>query len=98
MLSRKRRSFFFGESHMHITVELNSTLDRFLPDDAPLEHDQLELPEEETPLSLIERLAIPNHHIHLLFLNGNLLQRSQWCSSKLTDGDVVSLWPLLAGG
>lgn len=83
---------------MHITIELNSTLDRYLPDDAPLERTRIELFEEETPLSLIDRLRIPHHNVHLVFVNGLLLQKTQWEGSKLVDGDVVSLWPLLAGG
>jgi sulfur carrier protein ThiS len=83
---------------VRITLELNSTLDQFLPDDAPLEHDQLELDDEMSPLSLIEKLAIPPHTIHLVFLDGRLLQKDEWATLTLSEGDTLSIWPLLAGG
>ena len=81
-----------------ITLELNTTLDIYLPDDAPAERGVVEASAGETPLSLIERLGIPRHDVHLVFLNGALLPEGRWGQALLNDGDVLSLWPLLAGG
>ena len=83
---------------MTITLELNSLLDDFLPDDAPLGRGRLDLAEGGTVQAVIDRLGIPPHRVHLAYVNGRLLDRSLWEDRALCDGDVVALWPLLAGG
>lgn len=83
---------------MKITVKAHSLLDEYLPAGAAYEETTIEVEPGASPLALLTQLGIPRHRVNLVFVNDVLLREPEWSAAKLDDGDVVALWPLLAGG
>jgi sulfur-carrier protein len=54
----------------------------------------LEVPDASTPRYVIERLAIPEKEVTLIFVNG----RHGEPDTALADGDTVALFPPVGGG
>ena len=80
------------------TLALHGLLDVYLPDDAPPEHCEIDLPPASTVRALLEMLDVPLHRVHLVYVNGALVVASQWSELVLRPDDEVDVWPLLAGG
>lgn len=55
---------------------------------------QLELPEESLLRDLLVHLEIPEKDAKVLIVNGS----AATVEHKLSDGDVVAIFPLVAGG
>lgn len=51
-----------------------------------------------SPLQALQHFGIPQKEVHLVLVNGVYLDVSQWGEHRLNDGDVVSVWPPVAGG
>ena len=84
---------------MKITFKLYAGLTDYLPADArtanrlPLELD------EGTPISkVIEPFGLPQKMVHLVLVNGVYVAPAERLSRVLQDGDVLAIWPPIAGG
>ena len=80
---------------MEIEVRLFANLNRFLPRGATGRRARMPVPERCTISTLVSQLAIPAAAVHLVAVNGRHQQDSNYV---LHDGDVVSIFPPLAGG
>jgi molybdopterin converting factor small subunit len=58
----------------------------------------LEVEPGTTPLTLIERYALPREQVHLILVNGLYVAPDAAGERQLADGDVVAIWPPVAGG
>jgi sulfur carrier protein ThiS len=83
---------------MLITLRLRSLLDEYLPWEASGDEIEINVEEEATPADLIDRMGIPGHRVHLVLRNGRFVSPEQRRVITLREGDVVELWPLVAGG
>ena len=79
---------------MKVQVELYATLSKFLPPGAEGRKAVLELPEGTTVGDLLNRLGISAEMAALLLVNGT----HQSPDTALKDGEVVAIFPPLAGG
>lgn len=80
---------------MNVEVKLFATLRKYLPEHAPAGCATLELPEGATVGTVIERLGIPSPLAKLVMVDGqHELDRDR----RLTSGQVVSIFPPVAGG
>lgn len=80
---------------MRLALELFATLAPFLPPDARSDGTAtLEIGEAATVQNVLERLGIPPALACIALVNGHDATPGQ----LLHDGDVVSLFPPLAGG
>ncbi len=79
---------------MKIQVELYATLNKYLPPGAEGRKATMELPEGTTIGDLLSRLGIPHEMAALLMVNGT----HQPPETVLTDGQVLAIFPPLAGG
>lgn len=79
---------------MKVQVELYATLSKFLPPGAEGRKVTVELPEGATVGDLLVRLAIPGEMAALLLVNGT----HQPPDTALKDGEVLAMFPPLAGG
>ena len=79
---------------MKVQVELYATLSKFLPPGAEGRKTMVELPEGATVGELLARLAIPAEMAALLLVNGT----HQPPATVLKDGEVLAIFPPLAGG
>jgi len=83
---------------MEITVKLFATLAGYLPAGAKQNAAPLEVPEDATPATIIERLNLPREKCHLVLINGVYVVPSQLDSQPLKAGDTLAMWPPVAGG
>ena len=83
---------------MRIHFELYASLMRYLPAQADRHRVTVEVPAEVTPHQLLERFGIPRDEARLVVLNGVFVPPSARDSARLREGDVLAVWPPVAGG
>ncbi len=83
---------------MQVTVKLYAMLSEYLPDSAVDHAFELELADDTTCQRLISDLAIPGKLVHLVLLNGIYVAPEERSHKLLRHGDVLALWPPIAGG
>lgn len=84
---------------MKIVFKLYASLTQYLP--APSRYDNrlpLELPEGSSIAQVIEPFGLPQKLVHLVLVNGVYVPPEQRLSHVLSDGDVLAIWPPIAGG
>lgn len=79
---------------MKIEVRLFATLTAYLPDQSDGRSATLEVAEGSTVTDIIRSLGIPGDMPFVTMINGRDAAPGQF----LADGDVLSLFPPLAGG
>ncbi len=84
---------------MKITFKLYATLTDLLPAGANANAVDIEIPDDTTLNQLIDKYRVPRELAHLVLLNGVFIcteDRDQ--SGVLKAGDVLAIWPPVAGG
>lgn len=79
---------------MNIEVKLFYNLAEFLPPEIKNKKDSLSLEEGATIKNLLDRLGIPEQMTRVILVNGIRPKDG----AKLQEGDVVAIFPPLAGG
>ena len=84
---------------MKIVFKLYASLTEYLPAEVrnsnrlPLELD------EGTPIAkVIGPFGLPHRLVHLVLVNGVYVAPAERLSHVLKDGDVLAIWPPIAGG
>lgn len=82
---------------MRMTIELRlfASLRKHLPPGSPRGKCTLELPDGATIGTVLARMQIPHASAHLVLVNG---EHHRDLGSMLRDGDVLSIFPPVAGG
>jgi sulfur carrier protein ThiS len=85
---------------MNVRVKLFATLSDYLP---PVEERKgnevaLDVPADTTVTQLIERFHLPTKLVHLVLVNGHFVPPAARARQGLTEGDVLAVWPPIAGG
>jgi sulfur carrier protein ThiS len=84
---------------MKIVFKLYASLTQYLPADARYDNRvPLELPEGSTVAQVIEPFGLPHKLVHLVLVNGVYVPPEQRLTRELVDGDVLAIWPPIAGG
>ena len=83
---------------MRITLKLFATLGEYLPPGARENAIQIDVPDAATPHQVIEDHSVPRKMVHLVLVNGIYLDPAHRDNSTLKDGDVLAVWPPVAGG
>ena len=79
---------------MTVSVKLFATLRKYLPDDAVNKTASIILDDPSTTDDIVESMGIPDGHVHLILINGKHAKSG----SKIHDGEVISIFPPVAGG
>jgi sulfur carrier protein ThiS len=84
---------------MNIKLKLFATLSDYLPSEARRGNElALDVPEDATVAHLIEKFNLPRTLVHLVLINGHFIPPAARTGRLLHDGDVLAIWPPIAGG
>jgi sulfur carrier protein ThiS len=84
---------------MRITFKLYATLGDYLPADKRQGNLMtLEVPPEAPIAQIIEPFNMPPRLVHLVLVNGVYIQPEERATRTLQEGDVLAIWPPVAGG
>lgn len=84
---------------MNITFKLFASLGDHLPASVrPGNEMPLTVSEGATIVQVIEPFALPPRLVHLVLVNGKYIAPEQRATHALQDGDVLAIWPPIAGG
>jgi sulfur carrier protein ThiS len=84
---------------MKITFKLFATLTDYLPAEARRSNQvELEVAPDAAISQIIEPFGIPPKLVHLVLVNGRFIAPELRTSTTLNEGDVLAIWPPIAGG
>ena len=84
---------------MKITLKLFATLTDYLPPESRYSNVvALELAPGTWIGQVIEQFRLPEKQVHLVLLNGTYIAPERRASQILSEGDVLAIWPPIAGG
>jgi sulfur carrier protein ThiS len=84
---------------MQVTLKLYATLTDYLPAAVrPGNAVDLDVPAETTVDALTVPFNLPARLTHLVLVNGVFVPRGERGRHRLAEGDVVAIWPPVAGG
>ena len=84
---------------MYITLKLFASLTDYLPPEARYTNIlQLEVAPDATISQIIEPFGLPSKMVHLVLINGSYIEPDKRLSQTLVEGDVLAIWPPIAGG
>lgn len=84
---------------MQITFKLYASLTQYLPSERRNDNRMpLSVPEGATVAQVIEPFGLPEKLVHLVLVNGHYVPPSERLSRPLAEGDVLAIWPPIAGG
>ena len=84
---------------MKITFKLFASLTDFLPIEVRRANlMELDVVDHATILQVIEPFGLPEKMVHLVLINGTYIAPEQRATHALQEGDVLAIWPPIAGG
>jgi sulfur carrier protein ThiS len=87
-----------GSNTIRITLKLFALLAGYLPDGATRNQVELSVPANSTPMSIMSSLHLPIASCALVVINGTFVHVADRATRRLVDGDVLAIWPPIAGG
>ena len=84
---------------MKITLKLFATLTDYLPLESRYSNVvKLDLALGTRIGQVIEQYRLPEKLVHLVLVNGIYIASEQRATQTLSEGDVLAIWPPIAGG
>ena len=84
---------------MNITLKLFASLTDYLPPENKYTNMvELEVAPDASIMQIITPLALPAKMVHLVLVNGKYVEPEQRLTQTLVEGDVLAIWPPIAGG
>jgi len=83
---------------MKVTFKLYASLRDYLPAGTANYILELDVPGGTTPADLAQRYQLPPKLVHLVLVNGHYIAPEHRASTALIEGDVLAIWPPIAGG
>ncbi len=83
---------------MQVQFELYASLMQYLPPEAVRHRVGLDVPAGTTVHALLDRYRVPMEQAHLVLRNGIFLHPEERDRTWLEEGDVIAVWPPVAGG
>lgn len=84
---------------MQITFKLYASLTDYLPAERRVGNRMpLEIVPGSTIAQVIEPFSLPMSLVHLVLINGVFVPPGERATRTLSDGDVLAIWPPIAGG
>ena len=87
------------DGRMKITFKLYASLTQHLPAEARRSNQiPLEVPDGTPIAKIIEPFGMPEKLVHLVLVNGVYVPPAERLSFVPQEGDVLAIWPPIAGG
>jgi len=84
---------------MNITFKLYASLTQYLPPAVRAGNEMpLEVPGDAAIAQVIEPFGLPPKLVHLVLVNGVFVPPAERLTRTLKEGDVLAIWPPIAGG
>ncbi|MGA0611903.1 sulfur carrier protein ThiS [Caldimonas sp. KR1-144] len=84
---------------MHIVFKLYASLSDYLPADKRRGNVlELDVAEGATIEQVIAPFNLPPKLVHLVLVNGHYIAPADRATRALIEGDVLAIWPPIAGG
>jgi sulfur-carrier protein len=84
---------------MKITLKLFASLTDYLPAESKYTNIvALDIESGTTIGNIIEQHSLPPKWVHLVLVNGVYIYPDQRAEHTLVEGDVLAIWPPIAGG
>ena len=84
---------------MKITLKLFASLTDYLPVESRYTNVvALDIAPDATISQIIEPYGLPPKLVHLVLINGKYIEPTQRLTQTLVEGDVLAIWPPIAGG
>lgn len=84
---------------MQITFKLYASLTEHLPPERRVGNQMpLDVAEGATIADVIAPFNLPMKLVHLVLINGVFIPPEQRATRALQEGDVLAIWPPIAGG
>ncbi len=83
---------------MTLIVKLYALLGDYLPPGTRGHEMRLEIEPGTTISQVIERLGIPERMAHLVLVDGTYVEPGARAGRVLREGEVLAIWPPVAGG
>ena len=84
---------------MKITFKLFASLTEFLPQQARYTNVvELDVAPDASILQIIDQYRLPPKLVHLVLVNGKYIEPEKRSTCTLVEGDVLAIWPAIAGG
>jgi sulfur carrier protein ThiS len=84
---------------MKITFKLFASLTDYLPPHAKGDNQvALDVAPAATISQVVEPFGLPHKLVHLVLVNGHFVPPEQRATRTLAEGDVLAIWPPIAGG
>jgi sulfur carrier protein ThiS len=82
-----------------ITLKLYASLTQHLPlDRRTVNFVELDVATGATIEQIIEPFGLPPKSVHLVLINGTYVPPPARATKALAEGDVLAIWPPIAGG
>lgn len=84
---------------MKITFKLYASLTQYLPPEARGSNQvQLEIDPAASVADIVAPYGMPPKLVHLVLINGVFVKPEERATRTLVEGDVLAIWPPVAGG
>lgn len=84
---------------MQITFKLYASLTQHLPAEARRSNQiTIDVAENATIAQIVEPFGLPEKLVHLVLVNGVYVPPAERLSFVPKEGDVLAIWPPIAGG
>ena len=84
---------------MKITFKLFASLTDYLPVEARYTNViELDIAPDASISQIIEPFGMPPKLVHLVLINGKYIEPAKRLTKTLVEGDVLAIWPPIAGG
>lgn len=83
---------------MQVTVKLYATLSDYLPSGSRNNRVELDVPPGACVQAVLQQFSLPPKLTHLVLVNGVFIPSEQRAGTALQEGDVLAVWPPIAGG
>ncbi len=84
---------------MKITLKLFASLTDYLPPEVKYTNVlAMDIAPDASIMQIIEPLSLPEKMVHLVLVNGKYIDPDKRHTTTLVEGDVLAIWPPIAGG